>query len=449
MRKLLRIHLLYIGACLSPLLIVLIVINFLPEEKNPSAGLGAVSPILSLEKENIPLNYTDDNVGENLLIYTEKSDYIVTVPTPIEGKRLRQVGEHSGKHQFYIGVLNQDVTQNVTLVFTSNKIKLTKLELITKQDKATTTEPAAKENVFSSLILEKLSDKSSFSQIKKPTAGNNFQKSNSFLIPNNQTAFFRAEIEYAMAAKSSEEWFIEAFGDAGGYGHLDPKTVTANGNAQIDTAQSKFGGAAGLFDGVSDSISLNGESDFAFGTGDFTIETFIRIADTGHEHDFYDTRPASTEGVYPTLFVNDTGAHYYTDGAIRLNSTTVLSINTWYHIAVSRKGGVTRLFVDGVAEGGTYTDNNNYLNGGSGRPIMGESSHTAGANELNGWLDELRILKGFGYDTFTVPAAEYGCHLSVDTALLLHMNGTDASTTFTDSGEAACPSINEVMIISE
>ena len=28
------------------------------------------------------------------------------------------------------------------------------------------------------------------------------------------------------------------------------KTVTANGNAQIDTAQSKFGGASGLFDGT-------------------------------------------------------------------------------------------------------------------------------------------------------------------------------------------------------
>src|SRR5690606_25450842 len=33
-------------------------------------------------------------------------------------------------------------------------------------------------------------------------------------------------------------------------------TVTANGNAQIDTAQSKFGGAAALFDGNGDYLAL-------------------------------------------------------------------------------------------------------------------------------------------------------------------------------------------------
>ncbi|MBI4688786.1 MAG: hypothetical protein HY754_00715 [Nitrospirae bacterium] len=34
------------------------------------------------------------------------------------------------------------------------------------------------------------------------------------------------------------------------------KSVTASGNAKIDTAQSKFGGASGLFNGTTDYLSL-------------------------------------------------------------------------------------------------------------------------------------------------------------------------------------------------
>src|SRR3990167_5725818 len=50
------------------------------------------------------------------------------------------------------------------------------------------------------------------------------------------------------------------------------KAVTANGNAQIDTAQKKFGTASGLFDGTGDYLSLADSDDWNFGAGDFTID---------------------------------------------------------------------------------------------------------------------------------------------------------------------------------
>src|SRR3990167_7740340 len=56
------------------------------------------------------------------------------------------------------------------------------------------------------------------------------------------------------------------------------KTVTANGNAQIDTAQSKFGGAAALFDGAGDYLTVSGSADWDLGTGDFTIDFWFRSA---------------------------------------------------------------------------------------------------------------------------------------------------------------------------
>jgi hypothetical protein len=51
-----------------------------------------------------------------------------------------------------------------------------------------------------------------------------------------------------------------------------PKTVTAFGNAQISTAQSKFGGSSIAFDGTGDYLTVPDNDNFALGNGNFTIE---------------------------------------------------------------------------------------------------------------------------------------------------------------------------------
>src|SRR3990167_9675179 len=53
-------------------------------------------------------------------------------------------------------------------------------------------------------------------------------------------------------------------------------TVTANGNAQVDTAQSKFGGASLIVDGTGDYLSVPDHADWDFGTGDFTVDFWFR-----------------------------------------------------------------------------------------------------------------------------------------------------------------------------
>ena len=45
------------------------------------------------------------------------------------------------------------------------------------------------------------------------------------------------------------------------------KTIIANGNAQVDTAQAKFGTGSFLTDGVGDSLSTPDHADFDFGKG--------------------------------------------------------------------------------------------------------------------------------------------------------------------------------------
>ena len=54
-------------------------------------------------------------------------------------------------------------------------------------------------------------------------------------------------------------------------------TVTANGNAQISTAQSKWNGASGYFDGAGDFLTVPVNSAFELGTGDFDVELWARF----------------------------------------------------------------------------------------------------------------------------------------------------------------------------
>jgi hypothetical protein len=59
--------------------------------------------------------------------------------------------------------------------------------------------------------------------------------------------------------------------NSGGSAH----TWTAAGNAQIDTAQYKFGGASGLFDGTGDWVTTPDHADFTLGSSDFTIDLLV------------------------------------------------------------------------------------------------------------------------------------------------------------------------------
>jgi hypothetical protein len=196
-----------------------------------------------------------------------------------------------------------------------------------------------------------------------------------------------------------------------------PKTVTAVGNAQISTAQSKFGGASIAFDGNADYLTLNTTStDIAFGTADFTIEMWIRAttlgAGFGNFSGIIDFRAnGAGNSLAPTIYASNTNLLYYVSGSNRIDSGSVLSAGQWYHLAVAKASGVTKLFLDGSQRGSDYTDTNNYISSAS-RPIIGAFSDVIPPVNIvswNGHIDEIRITKGIARYTanFTPPIAPF------------------------------------------
>jgi hypothetical protein len=182
------------------------------------------------------------------------------------------------------------------------------------------------------------------------------------------------------------------------------------GNAQVSTSVKKYGTGSISFDGSGDYLSSNPPTTdlYAFGTGDFTIEFWIYFNSTASVYIVYDTRPSGGNGLYPTLVFDSstTCINYFTNSSTRITGNITTASSSWNHIALCRSGTSTKLFVNGNQSGSTYTDSNAYL-GATNRPIIGGDGNSLGSNGLNGYLDDLRITKGYARytTTFTPPTA--------------------------------------------
>jgi hypothetical protein len=173
---------------------------------------------------------------------------------------------------------------------------------------------------------------------------------------------------------------------------------TVNGNSQISTAQSKFGGASILFDGTGDYLSSPSVSDFAFGTGDFTIECWAyRI--TGNDNGIFQI--SATAGAFQTYtspnlsIYSGTGkVSIFANSTYYVSNTFTNTINTWNHYALVRSSGVTKLYFNGnlvtdIGTSGAITDTTNYTG-----TYLAIGGYYSTSYLWNGYIDELRITKG-------------------------------------------------------
>jgi hypothetical protein len=178
------------------------------------------------------------------------------------------------------------------------------------------------------------------------------------------------------------------FLDSSRFGH----TVTANGDAQISTAQSKFGGASAAFDGNGDFLSVASNAAFGMGTGDFTLECWFRADNVTGLRAIVSLRTDGNPGMSGNNLAIFGSTIAFSDGVIWRYGNTVIATGQWYHAAVTRAQGTLRLWLNGANDGVFSSVTENF---GSDRPctvglLRGDSS----GNAFNGYIDDLRITKG-------------------------------------------------------
>lgn len=198
------------------------------------------------------------------------------------------------------------------------------------------------------------------------------------------------------------------------------KTVSPNGDAQLDTAQKKFGTASGLLDGTGDFLSIHDDSDFAIGSGAWTIDCWIRMSSLPGS--FYTVASQTDTGNYSwviSIYKNAPDdyhvAYQYslngTDSFTLIDHAMTISANTWYHFACVRTGDTIKIFLDGNLVDSQNLGAGDSLYNSTADFLIGSScaGGSPGVNPFAGWIDEFRFIKGTAVWTgaFTAPSAEY------------------------------------------
>jgi len=216
-------------------------------------------------------------------------------------------------------------------------------------------------------------------------------------------------------------------------------TIVVNGNTHTDTSIKKIGTASAQFDGTGDDLQITG-TPIGSGTGDWTVEFWFYKTSATTVKYFWDMRnstyPYGGSPGAPYMYFNadadgvDEIVSALSNGSSNLSSGTVDLLNdTWHHVASVRNAGTYYLYLNGTsvantADTGTLTPSGDWRIAGR---YTDEDYYT-------GYIDEFRVSDNARYPggvTFTPSTTEFTN--DSNTKLLMHMDGANDGTVFTDS----------------
>lgn len=182
-------------------------------------------------------------------------------------------------------------------------------------------------------------------------------------------------------------------------------TVNFNGDARIDSSQSKFGSSSCYFDGSGDFLTIPFNSDFALGGQDFTIDFWMRPESSLTIGDFFLIKGTNPMDFIAYSYPGQNSANFYINNGQYIGSqynNAYPSVNTWNHFAFVRDGSNWRVFIDGVQT--------NF--GSSSSSVITSTSniiYITSTRYYRGHIDEYRVTVGTARWTsaFTPPTQPY------------------------------------------
>jgi hypothetical protein len=197
-----------------------------------------------------------------------------------------------------------------------------------------------------------------------------------------------------------------------GYGLYATMDVNANdsaGSKHVPTYYSNTYGATGgaRFCGMMlfkvdhpgpDWMSVANSADWVFGTGDFTIDCWIRFYVVQTNDQYFVTYGNTTGGATKNFFFGyDTRyGMVFLDGVTRWQFAWTPVQKVYYHCAIVRNGTNLMAFLDGTQIGTTQICSTNFADASLPLILGAYQSGLGGsmASGLNGYIDELRLSKG-------------------------------------------------------
>jgi len=192
------------------------------------------------------------------------------------------------------------------------------------------------------------------------------------------------------------------FTNAGIYDATSKNDLETVGNAQISTAQSKWGGSSISFDGTGDWLLIPDQPPQRIGTGNFTVEMWVYRNSSGT----YGLAGKGTGTTGWLVSLNSSNQVVFTYGSSTITSSGTVSATTWTHIAVVREGtstNQTKIYINGTNDGtGTVSTDFNQTNS------MYIGADRTGGSAANAYVQDVRITNYARYTAnFTAPTAAF------------------------------------------
>lgn len=188
------------------------------------------------------------------------------------------------------------------------------------------------------------------------------------------------------------------------------------GNAQISTSVVKYGTGSLAFDGSGDYLSAPNIPPDTLGGGDFTIEMWINLASNTTQQTIITKggqNPIAADANGWSLFIYSSTLYFFIrdgSGSGNLNNqfcssgtwTAAVANNTWAHLAIVRSGTTITAYANGVSLGSLTSASNPVTTD----PLIVGAAFSI-ANYMTGYIDDLRITKGYArYTTTFTPPTE-------------------------------------------
>ena len=212
--------------------------------------------------------------------------------------------------------------------------------------------------------------------------------------------------------------------DLSGNGHA----LTRKGVAVLTTADKVFGTAALDIPDTNSGFQADAHSDFAFGTGDFTVEMWVKGNDT--TWGFYNSKGGA--GYQFGIFVANNTYSVYKGGW--QNSGVTYDPDSWVHVALVRFSGTSYFYVNGN-QTNTWIDTTDYTDN---TPMIGNYYASNNTWDGQGKVDDLRIIKGTAAYTgnFTPPAQSHADTQSYSELYVMDESGNETNISpHNDNGE--------------
>ena len=206
------------------------------------------------------------------------------------------------------------------------------------------------------------------------------------------------------------------------------KAVTVGNDAVVSTAESRLYGSSLYFDGTNDYLSFPNSSDFTFGSGNFTVECWVKpdgtpAANNGimgqwdHSNDQRCWLIQTTTGNIFRGLVNINGT---VGGNTIVTGTKIITPGQWHHLAFVRNSNTLYLYVNGFLD--TSASFSGTVLTPSDPVLIG--STTVSDYSYKGWLNDARIYKG---------VAKYTANFKPPTRNDFTVNNLDAQVGITDT----------------